>query len=405
MAKKRLEGKGHAKEWPANDYSKLIEELIIHQEELNIQNEELIKVQVELEASRARYFELYDLAPVGYITFTSELVIKEANLAASKILGAGRKNLINKRLSSFVSPQSQESVYLHYRRLANGTEKQVNTFLVRKKDGKELYVRFESNLVEGASGAEFRSVLTDVTKLKRVEDANAELQQFVYVASHDLQEPLRMVVSYLSLLDRKYKDNLDHEALGYIKYAVEGGTRMRSLIDDLLEYSRLDYQETSFLLVDMNAVVAKALGNLKLQIEEHKTNIVVDTLPSLLADETQMVQLMQNLIGNAIKFHGRNQSEVHISVTASYQKWTFAVKDNGIGLNMEYSEKIFQMFQRLHGSEEFPGTGIGLAIAKKIVERHDGKIWVESEEGKGATFFFTVPKEMRTRKLREIPEN
>ena len=135
---------------------------------------------------------------------------------------------------------------------------------------KSYIVRFESNLVEGPSRGEFRSVLTDVTKLKRVEDANAELQQFVYVASHDLQEPLRMVVSYLSLLDRKYMDKLDYEALGYIRYAVEGGTRMHWLIDDLLEYSRLDYQETSFLLVDMNAVVAKALGNLKLQIEEHK---------------------------------------------------------------------------------------------------------------------------------------
>lgn len=214
-----------------------------------------------------------------------------------------------------------------------------------------------------------------------------------------------MVVSYLSLLERKYRDELDQDAQEYIRYAVEGGTRMRSLIDDLLEYSRLDSQETSFLLVDMNAVVAKTLGNLKLQIEENRAKIVVDNLPTVLSDEQQMVQLMQNLISNAIKFHGNDRPEVHISVTARYQDWTFAVKDNGIGLNMEYGERIFQMFQRLNRGEKFPGTGIGLAIAKKIVERHDGKIWVESEEGKGATFFFTVPKAGGPRKLREISEN
>ena len=201
-----------------------------------------------------------------------------------------------------------------------------------------------------------------------------------------------MVVSYLSLLDRKYGNRLDHEAQEYIKYAVEGGTRMRSLIDDLLEYSRLDSQETSFLLVDMNVVVAETLSNLKLQIEENNANIVVDPLPSVLADRPQMMQLMQNLISNAVKFHGPNRSEVHVSVKSGHQEWVFAVKDNGIGMNMQYSERIFRMFQRLNGGDKFPGTGIGLAITKNIVERHGGKIWVESQEGKGATFFFTIPK-------------
>ncbi|HEY3420784.1 MAG TPA: ATP-binding protein [Methanomassiliicoccales archaeon] len=367
-----------------------MQELTIHEEELKIQNEELLRVQIELEASRARYFELYDLAPVGYVMLTPELVIKEANLAASKILGTERRNLINKGLSSFVAPNSQESLYLHYRQLEQGCAKRSHTFRVRRKDGEELQVRFESNRFEEGSKKGFRSVLTDVTELKKVEDANAELQQFAYVASHDLQEPLRMVVSYLSLLEKRYRDKMDKEGLDYIRYAVDGGTRMRLLIDDLLEYSRLDSKHSSF-PVDMNDVLAKTTSILKVQIEENQAKIVAGSLPTVSADEQQMIQLMQNLISNAIKFHGVDPPDVRICAEKGEQYWTFVVEDNGIGLSMEYSEKIFQMFQRLSGGDRYPGTGVGLAIAKKIVERHGGRIWVKSTEGKGATFFFTIP--------------
>ncbi|HEY3419068.1 MAG TPA: ATP-binding protein [Methanomassiliicoccales archaeon] len=235
----------------------------------------------------------------------------------------------------------------------------------------------------------------DITERKRSERAlkrsNEELKQFAYVASHDLQEPLRMVVSYLSLLQRKFSDQLDPKAMEYIHNAVSGGERMRALIDDLLQYSRVDSGGKHATMVDMNEVVEKVLFVLKASLEDNEARILADPLPSLLADETQMVQVMQNLIGNAIKFRGPESPRIQISATPGQGEWVFSVKDNGIGLSMEYADKIFQVFQTLHTRDRYPGTGVGLAIVKKIIEKRGGRVWVESEENKGATFFFSVP--------------
>jgi PAS domain S-box-containing protein len=520
------QAKNHIQSSSSHDSAKQIEELTIHQEELNIQNEELLRIQSELESTKTRYFELYDMAPVGYITLTSELMIKDSNLAASKILGADRKNIINRGLSSFISPGSHESLYVHYQRLSGGKEKQIHTFQVLGEDGNDLQVQFESNYVELEGTKGFRSILTDITELKKVETAlqeselryrsmfadnsatmllvdpvtgdildanqtasefygyshdvltkmkifdinllstedieeemsmvingkkrrfdyrhrlangevhnveefsgpiylngrsvlysiihdvtdrkrleedlrkktaelarsNEELQQFAHVASHDLQEPLRMVINFLSLLDKKYGNELDPNAQEYIRYAVDGGKRMRQLIEDLLKYSKVDTQGKLFAPVDMNAAVARTLEILAVLIKESDAEIVVDSLPSVIGDESQIVQLLQNLISNAIKFRGPERPGVNISATIGPGEWTIAVKDNGIGLDMSNASKIFIMFQRQQTKDKYPGSGIGLAIAKKIVERHGGRIWVESEEGKGATFFFTLPK-------------
>ena len=228
-------------------------------------------------------------------------------------------------------------------------------------------------------------------KAAALSKSNSELQQFAYVASHDLQEPLRMVISYLTLLNKRYSDRLDADGQEYVRYAVDGGKRMKELIDDLLAYSRVDAGGKQFVQVEMNSLVSKTLLHLKVPIGENNATIVVDQLPIVNADESQITQVMQNLIANAIKFRGNARPEIHITATIGPEEWIFSVKDNGIGMDMKYSEKIFQMFQRLHTKEEYPGTGVGLAIAKKIVERHGGRIWVESEEGKGATFSFTVP--------------
>ena len=226
-------------------------------------------------------------------------------------------------------------------------------------------------------------------ELKR---SNEQLQQFAYVASHDLQEPLRMVINYLSLLERRYSDGLDADAKEFIDFAVSGGKRMKELIDDLLRYSRVDAQGYAFEMVDMDEVVISAIEVLEMTIEENHAKIELDVLPSIFADKMQMIQVMQNLICNAIKFHGPEPPRIQISATSGVGEWTFSVKDNGIDLKMENAERIFQMFQRLPTRSEVAGTGIGLPIAKKIVERHSGRIWVESEEGVGATFFFTIPK-------------
>jgi light-regulated signal transduction histidine kinase (bacteriophytochrome) len=193
------------------------------------------------------------------------------------------------------------------------------------------------------------------------------------------------------LLERKYQNQLDAKAQEYIHYAVDGGARMRELIDDLLEYARVESKGKEFTLVSMNDVTANALTFLKVRMKEAQAEIIVEPLPTIFADKSQKEWIMQNLIGNAVKFRGQEQSRIHISSSQGAREWTIAVKDNGIGLNMQYADKIFQIFQQLRGRDKYHGSGVGLAIAKKIVERHGGRIWVESEEGKGATFFFTIP--------------
>ena len=269
---------------------------------------------------------------------------------------------------------------------------------IERFDGERATILNSAAPIKNQIGKIIGGVVTvqDVTEIRRAEEnlrrSNEELQQFAYVASHDLQEPLRMVISYLTMLERRQKDKLDADAQEYIQYAVEGGKRMKELIDDLLAYSRVDTAANAFQTVEMNDLVERTLQLLKVPIEESGAIISVDILPSIDADESQIIQVVQNLIGNAIKFHGTERPRVRISAMSGPREWIFSVSDNGIGLNTEYSDRIFQMFQRLHTKEQYQGTGVGLAIAKRIIDRHGGRIWVESEEGEGATFFFTIPK-------------
>ena len=233
-------------------------------------------------------------------------------------------------------------------------------------------------------------------KAKELERSNKELEQFAYIASHDLQEPLRMIASYTQLLERRYKDKLDADARQFISYAVDGAGRMQTLINDLLAYSRVGTRPKAFVRIDCGEVVKKALKNLEIAIEESKARITVTDLPQVAGDATQLTQLFQNLVGNAIKFRGDKPPVIHISALpereGTAQVWHFSVRDEGIGIDPQYFERIFVIFQRLHTREEYPGTGIGLAVCKKIVERHGGRIWVESEAGRGSTFHFTIPK-------------
>jgi light-regulated signal transduction histidine kinase (bacteriophytochrome) len=245
---------------------------------------------------------------------------------------------------------------------------------------------------------------SEVRQREELVRSNTELQQFAYVASHDLQEPLRMVTSYLQLLEKRYQDKLDSRADQFIAYAVDGANRMKALIQDLLSYSRVSTHGQPFELVDVNRILASAIANLEFLIDETGAVITRDSLPQLKADATQLTQLFQNLISNGIKFRREGISpQIQINVirrewvhgrTAmgeSLGEWIFSVRDNGIGIEPQYSDRIFVIFQRLHGRGKYPGTGIGLAICKKIVERHGGRIWIESEVGRGTTFYFTIP--------------
>ena len=247
------------------------------------------------------------------------------------------------------------------------------------------------------------SIIHDITERKQIENelnktlknlqrSNSELEKFAYVASHDLQEPLRMISSFLQLLQRRYIGQLDSDADEFIEFAVDGAKRMQELIQDLLEYSRVTTKGKEFKEIKMDETLDKVLMDLKMSIDENNVNITQDPLPIVNADDSQMVQLLQNLIGNAIKYRSEENPQIHISAEKEDSYWLFGVKDNGIGIDSKYAERVFTIFQRLHSNEEYDGTGIGLAISKSIVERHGGNIWIESEPDKGSTFYFTIPE-------------
>lgn len=221
---------------------------------------------------------------------------------------------------------------------------------------------------------------------------NTELEKFAYVVSHDLKEPLRMVTSYVTLLERGYRGKLDPSADEYIHYAVEGAKRMTALVDDLLEYSRVMAEGPCIGSVSSQAACEAALRNLALRIRESGARLAIGELPIVRADRTQLVQLFQNLIGNAIKFVEGEPPDVAVGAIAEGASWHFTVRDNGIGIPADQVNRAFIVFQRIHDPARFPGTGVGLAICRTIVERHGGRIWVDSEPGKGSTFHFTLPR-------------
>ncbi len=221
--------------------------------------------------------------------------------------------------------------------------------------------------------------------------SNAELKKFAYVASHDLQEPLNQVANYVQLLEMRYSNQLDEDASEFINYAVEGVSLMQTLIDDVLAYSKVDIQAIEFNLTDVNLPLERSLTSLRQRIAETQAIVTHDDLPTIMADSTKLMQLFQNLIGNAIKFRSSNPAKIHIGTTRLEDEWLFSVQDNGIGIDPKFSDRIFIIFQRLHTRDEYPGTGMGLAICKKIIECHRGRIWVESKLGEGSTFYFTLP--------------
>ncbi|MDY6964711.1 MAG: PAS domain S-box protein [Halobacteriota archaeon] len=228
--------------------------------------------------------------------------------------------------------------------------------------------------------------------MEDLERSNKELEQFAYVASHDLQEPLRMVSSYMQLLSRRYKGKLDSDADEFIHFAVDGATRMQRMINDLLTYSRVGTRGRPFEETDCEAVIGSALINLEVRVEESGAVVTHDPLPTIMADDVQFVQLLQNLISNAVKYNDKETPTVHLRAEERDGEWLFSVKDNGIGIDPEYKDQVFQIFRRLQTKEEYEGSGIGLSVCRKIVERHGGRIWLESKSGEGTTFYFTIPK-------------
>ncbi len=293
---------------------------------------------------------------------------------APAIMHAMHSNMSEEALS-----EARENLQVHSEELHTSNEElQIQSEDLRESEAKlkEILDNLEEKVKE---------------RTEELARSNEELQQFAYVASHDLQEPLRMITSYLQLLQRRYQGKLDDKADKYIYFAVNGASRMQVLINDLLEFSRVATRAEEPESTNSEFVLNQVLSNLELYIKENRATISHDSLPEVMADSTQLAQVFQNLIINGIKFHSGEAPIIKISAKKKAKEWVFSVQDNGIGIDPQYSEKIFEVFKRLHKIEEYPGTGIGLAVCKKIIERHGGCIWVESELGKGSTFYFTLP--------------
>lgn len=268
---------------------------------------------------------------------------------------------------------------------AHGLELGADGYITRPISNRELLARVQAMLRIKAAEEESARYAAEL------ERSNQELGDFAYILSHDLNEPLRMVHSFLGLLQKRYADQLDDEANEFIEYAVNGADRMKAMIDSLLVYSRIGTLGKTFKSIALDDVLADALGNLKLLIEENQVEINSDPLPSVMADRAQIVQLFQNLISNAIKFRNPDGSKIDIRSEKQTDETVVSFQDNGIGIDPQNHERIFRMFQRLHTRNEYPGMGAGLAICKRIIERHGGRIWVASESGAGATFYISFP--------------
>ena len=354
----------------------------------------------EIKQSKELFRILFYRSPIGtYII--QDGCFRLINRQLAYILGYEEDELIGKPALSFVFEEDREVVREKAVSMLKGECSLGYEFRVINKQARIKWVMETVVPIYYRRKRATLGSLIDVTERKQMEErlkqmtdemqrSNTELEQFAYVISHDLQEPLRMVSSYTQLLSKRYKKKLDADADEFIAYAVDGAKRMQTLLHDLLEYSRVGTRGQPFSMVNCEHIVEQAMANLKIAIEECGASVSYDVLPTIIGDEGQLVRLFQNLIGNAIKFRGEEAPQVHISALRRNNIVTFSVKDNGIGIDPEHSQNIFEIFRRLHTSEEYPGTGMGLAICKKIVERHGGHISVQSQPGQGSTFYFSV---------------
>jgi PAS domain S-box-containing protein len=366
------------------------------------------RAEEALRANEERLRSVVETARDAILTGDSSGKIISWNRAAEAIFGYSAAEVLGKSWA-LITPERYRKIGEGEMKRATSAAKVDNAIgqpverIGLRRDGSEFFMEVSRAAWKAEAGTFFTAIIRDITERKQAEAelkwtmtelarSNAELEQFAYVASHDLQEPLRMVSSYTQLLAKRYKDKLDDDANEFISFAVDGATRMGGLINDLLTYSRVGTRGNDFEPVDCSDVLDQALGNLQVAIKESGAVLTHDRLPTVMADPSQLVQLFQNLIGNAIKFQDNGEApRVHVSANQEGSEWTFSFCDNGVGIDPQFAERIFMIFQRLHGRGEYSGTGIGLAICKKIVERHEGRIWVDSEPGRGSTFYFTIP--------------
>jgi PAS domain S-box-containing protein len=368
---------------------------------------ERTKAEETLRLSEARFRALADTSPLAiYMSEGLEQRAIYINPTFTSLLGYTLTDVPSAETwwpRAYPDPAYRQTIAEQWQRrvaaaITSGSELEPMETVVTCKDGSHKHIRWgfktigEQNWAFGLDLTERREAEAQVQQvLDALARTNEELERFAYVVSHDLQEPLRMIMSYTQLLERRYRERLDEQGLEFMHYAVDGAQRMQQMLNGMLTYSRVNTRGWAPIPTDAGSAVGEVLANLRLSVQKTGAVVQYAALPWVMADPGQLLQLLQNLISNALKFSPGAPPRVEISAAPDGPHWRFAVRDQGIGFDPLHAERIFQVFQRLHGHDEYPGTGIGLAVCKKIVERHGGHIWVESAPGAGATFFFTLP--------------
>jgi PAS domain S-box-containing protein len=363
------------------------------------------KRQNRAEETHAKLAAIVESSDDGIIGKTLDGTIATWNGGAQRIFGYGAAEIVGRHISMLIPPERRHEEEEIQERLTRGDRIEHFETVRVTSDGRRIDVSLTVSPIRDSVGAVVGAskIVRDISARKKAEESfarqaeelarsNVELERFAYIASHDLQEPMRTVQSFAQLLERDCGGNLPGSAVESLGFITSGVKRMRTLINDLLAYSRVGSQGAAFGPADCGEICANVLEALKASIESSRAEIAVEALPVVIGDATQLGQIFQNLLVNAIKFRGERTPRIHVSAKETSCEWIFSVKDNGIGIAPEYFERVFIIFQRLHTIEEYSGTGIGLAICKKIAERHGGRIWIESVVGEGSTFHFSIQK-------------
>jgi PAS domain S-box-containing protein len=399
-AEERLqETKAEGRPLTTLEAQRLFHELEVHQIELEMQNAELHQAHEEMSEVLERYTDLYDFAPVGYYTLDIEGEIRAANLAGAALLGLDRSHLLGRNFDSFIVRNARPAFTAFLRAVAahRGKESsEIELQLASVQDGNApLFMQIQA--VVSSTGREFRIAAIDITKRRKAEQklhtTIHDLRTFSYSVSHDLRTPLRTINSYATIVLGDFGESLSDEVKKLVTAVVNRSVSMGNLIDDLLKFSRNSMQELTFCSIDMTALAGEIIGRLASEEQNRNIEFRVAELPKAMGDRAMIAQVLENLISNAVKF-SRNVGKPVITVgsVADGKDNTYFVKDNGVGFDVKYVGTIFNVFQRLHPSEEFEGTGVGLAIVEQVITKHGGRVWADSKQGKGATFYFSLPK-------------
>ena len=395
-----------SKELSDDEMRRVVHELRVHQIELEMQNDALRDAQAELVESNSRYIDLYDFAPVGYLTIDEKFIILEANLTMLKLMGIEKAGFVGQSFLSYIAPKDREGFLTFLARIFETQERGgIETNLTITRSGNRFPALLEGLFAEDARGrGQCRISVMDISErkkaeeetlfyMKKLEQSNRELRDFAFIASHDLQEPLRKIQAFGSQIKKENAESLNDKGRDYLNRMLNASNRMSEMIKGLLEYSRVGTRAGHFDVVDLALVVKDVESDLEFQMQRGGARIDIDRLPNIEADYTQMRQLFQNLISNSLRFHGDKKPVIKIySNSGPDRTHKIFVEDNGIGFDETYIDRIFNLFERLHGRSEYEGTGMGLAICRRIVERHHGTITAKSQPGLGATFIITLPE-------------